>query len=235
MNESHSVVSHQEWIEARKRFLLAEKELTHARDRLSEQRRALPWERVDKPYTFETASGRRSLAELFEEKSQLVVYHFMFGPAENSTPCRACSFWADNFNGVVSHLKQRDVNMVAISRAPLSKLQAHAKRLGWSFPWHSSNGSDFNHDYAVSFDANEVGDGQLVYNYATDTAKATEMPGISVFSRSANGALFHTYSTFARGLDMLNSAYHYLDLVPKGRDEAGLSHPMAWLRMRDEY
>jgi predicted dithiol-disulfide oxidoreductase (DUF899 family) len=235
MTKLHAVVSHEAWLEARKRLLAREKEFTHERERLSEQRRALPWERVDKRYTFEGPSGVRSLPELFEGKSQLIVYHFMFGPAESQQPCRGCSFWADNFNGIGAHLKARDVSMVAVSRAPLPRLQSFARRMGWTFPWLSAQGDEFTHDFGVSFTEAEVASDRPLYNYGTIKAPGSDMPGISVFYRDSAGDVFHTYSCYARGLDMLNNAYHYLDLAPRGRDEAGLPQPMAWVRLHDEY
>jgi len=232
--EKHKVVSKDEWISARKQLLAREKEFTRLRDQLSEQRRALPWERVEKDYVLEGPKGKESLAQLFEGRSQLVVYHFMFAP-EAETPCKSCSFWADNFNGIIAHLNQRDVTFVAISRAPLPKLQAFAKRLGWSFKWLSSGGTDFNYDYNVSFRPKELASGKAVYNYGPTEMQMPDLPGISVFYQDESGAVFHTYSCYARGLDMLNNAYHYLDLVPKGRDEAGLPHSMAWVKFRDLY
>lgn len=232
--QTHKVVSKDEWIAARKQLLAKEKEFTRLRDRLSEERRALPWERIDKDYVFEGSKGKESLAQLFDGRSQLVVYHFMFGP-DWELPCKSCSFWADNFNGIIAHLNQRDVSLVAISRAPLSKLQAMARRLGWGFKWVSSLGNDFNYDYDVSFRPADVDAGTARYNYASTQTKMSDLPGISVFYRDADGAMYHTYSCYARGLDMLNTAYHYLDLVPKGRDEADLSHSMAWVRLRDMY
>lgn len=232
--ETHKVVSKDEWIAARKRLLAKEKEFTRLRDRLSEERRALPWERVDKDYVFEGPEGKESLVQLFGGKSQLVVYHFMFGP-DWELPCKSCSFWADSFNGVVAHLNQRDVGFVAISRAPLPQLQAMARRLGWSFKWLSALGNDFNYDYGVSFRPEEVNSGRARYNYEPTQTKMSDLPGISVFHRDADGGLYHTYSCYARGLDMLNTAYHYLDLVPKGRNEADLPYTMAWVRLRDMY
>lgn len=231
--EKHKVVAKDEWIAARKRLLAKEKEFTRLRDQLSEQRRALPWERVDKDYVFEGPKGKESLAQVFDGRNQLIVYHFMFAPEED--PCESCSFWADNFNGIVAHLNQRDVTFVAISRAPLPKLQAFAKRLGWSFKWLSSGGSDFNYDYHVSFRPGDVGKGGASYNYMPTETTMSDLPGISVFFKGAEGQVFHTYSCYARGLDMLNTAYHYLDLVPKGRDEGGLSFTMEWVRFRDLY
>jgi len=232
--EKHKVVAKDEWIAARKQLLAKEKEFTRLRDQLSEQRRALPWERVEKDYVFEGPKGKETLAQVFDGRSQLVVYHFMFAP-EAEIPCKSCSFWADNFNGITAHLNQRDVTFVAISRAPLPKLQAFAKRLGWSFKWLSSAGTDFNYDYNVSFRPDDVGKGAASYNYRPTETTMADLPGISVFSKDAEGQVFHTYSCYARGVDMLNNAYHYLDLVPKGRDEAGMPHSMAWVKFRDLY
>ena len=230
----NSIVSKAEWLEARKRHLAKEKEFTRLRDELSAERRKLPWLRVDREYRFETPTGPATLGGLFAGRSQLVVYHFMFGPSDE-IGCKSCSFWADSFNGIVAHLNQRDVSFAAISRAPLGKLRAFATRLGWSFPWVSSSESDFNLDLGVSFTTEQLGAGEISYNYGSHKAYGSEMPGISVFARTPDGAIFHTYSCYARGLDMLNTAYHYLDLVPKGRDEAGLPYSMAWLRHRDQY
>lgn len=234
MAESHRIVSREEWVEVRKKLLAKEKEFTRLRDRLSAERRELPWVRVDKDYVFDGPAGKESLAQLFEGRSQLVVYHFMFGP-DWDVGCKSCSFWADNFNGIVAHLNQRDVTLVAISRAPLTTLQAFARRLGWSFKWLSSLGCDFNFDYQVSFTPEALAKGEVIYNYAKSAMSMSELPGISVFFKDPRGGIFHTYSCYARGLDMLNTAYHYLDLVPKGRDEAGLPYPMSWVRHRDQY
>jgi predicted dithiol-disulfide oxidoreductase (DUF899 family) len=231
---THKVVSRSEWLEARKQHLAREKEFTRLRDALSAERRELPWVRVDKDYVFEGPDGKRSLAGLFDGRSQLIVYHFMFDP-EWESGCRSCSFWADNFNGIGVHLAQRDVTFAAISLAPLAKLQAYAKRLGWSFPWYSSYGSDFNYDYGVSFRPQDLAEGAVTYNYERRETNMTELPGISVFARDEAGAVYHTYSCYSRGLDMLNGAYHHLDLVPKGRDEAGFSYPMEWIRPHDMY
>ena len=230
----HKVVSSEQWLAARKSFLAKEKEFTRLRDELSAQRRALPWERVEKDYVFEGPKGKETLAQVFDGRSQLVVYHFMFAP-EAEVPCKSCSFWADNFNGIIAHLNQRDVTFVAISRAPLPKLQAFAKRLGWSFKWLSSGGNDFNYDYNVSFRPGDAGKGGASYNYKPTETTMADLPGISVFSRDAEGQVFHTYSCYARGLDMMNTAYHYLDLVPKGRDETELPHTMSWVKFRDLY
>lgn len=232
--QNHKVVSRDEWLEARKQFLVKEKEFTRLRDQLSKARRELPWERVDKTYVFDGPGGKETLAELFQGRSQLIVYHFMFDPSWEAG-CQHCSFWADNFNGIPVHLNHRDVTMVAISRAPLAKLEAYRKRMGWSFKWLSSFGSDFNYDYYVSFTPEEMAKEQALYNYARRKPQASESVGISVFHKDADGNVFHTYSCYARGVDMLNGAYHYLDLVPKGRDEAGQSNPQFWVRRHDEY
>jgi predicted dithiol-disulfide oxidoreductase (DUF899 family) len=231
---NHQVVTPEAWVEARKQVLAKEKEFTRLRDQLSQARRNLPWVRVTKQYVFEGPEGKQTLGQLFSGRSQLIVYHFMFGP-DWEAGCKSCSFWADNFNGIVPHLNQRDVTFVAISHAPLAKLQAFAARLGWSFKWLSSSGSDFNYDYDVSFTPEALANGSAIYNYAEYKMDTPEMQGISVFFKDAEGNVFHTYSCYARGVDMLNTAYHYLDLVPKGRDEAGLAWAMAWVRLRDEY
>ena len=230
----HQVVTPEAWGAAREQLLAKEKEFTRLRDQLSQARRDLPWVRVTKQYLFDGPEGKQTLGQLFNDHSQLVVYHFMFDP-DWEAGCKSCSFWADNFNGIVPHLNQRDVTFVAISRAPLAKLQAFAKRLGWSFKWLLSSGGDFNYDYNVSFTPEELACGSAIYNYTANKMNMTELPGISVFFKDAEGSVFHTYSCYARGIDMLNTAYHYLDLVPKGRDEAGLPHAMAWVRLRDEY
>jgi predicted dithiol-disulfide oxidoreductase (DUF899 family) len=229
----HQIVSHDEWITARKSFLEKEKEFTRLRDVLSRERRELPWERVDKDYVFDGENGPESLADLFGQRSQLIVYHFMYDP-NGDIGCPSCSFWADNFNGIIPHLNQRDVSMVAISRAPLQKLQTQARSLGWTFKWLSSLRNDFNFDYNVSFSPASFARGQAYYNYATQTPTRSDLPGVSAFYRD-NGQIFHTYSAFSRGIDMLNTAYHYLDLAPKGRDEDALPYPMAWVKHRTAY
>ena len=232
--DNHKVVSQSEWIDARKRLLAEEKAFTRARDRLSQQRRDLPWERVDKEYIFDSSAGKESLPQLFDGKTQLVVYHFMFDPSWKEG-CKSCSFWADNLNGIVSHLRQRDVTLLAVSRAPLDLLEAFKKRMGWTFKWVSSFGTAFNHDYHVSFTPEELATGEVYYNYAKGKPFSGEAPGISVFYKNLRGEVFHTYSCYTRGLDMMNTAYHYLDLVPKGRDEEGLPNPMSWVRHHDRY
>ncbi len=237
----HRVVSHDEWVAARKKHLVDEKEFTKARDRLSQARRDLPWELVDKEYVFEGADGRRTLRELFDERGQLVIYHAMFNPdtvSESTTwtkdaPCFACSFWMDNFNDVVVHLKHRDVTIAAVSLAPYAKFAAYRTRMGWSFPVYSSADSDFNFDYHVSFTPEQLKAGKAEYNYRVDPISMSEAPGVSVFLRDGD-RIYHTYSAYARGLDLLNVAYNYLDIMPKGRDE-GPDGMMAWLHRRDEY
>jgi predicted dithiol-disulfide oxidoreductase (DUF899 family) len=226
------VVSHKAWTKARVAFLKKEKAFSKLRDKLAAERRKLPWEKVEKNYVFDSPTGKRTLADLFDGRSQLVVYHFMFDPGWIEG-CKVCSFWADNFERNVVHLKHRDVALVAVSRAPLPKLLAYQKRMGWTFPWYSSFGSDFNFDYQVSATPEEVKAGRTTYNYAL-TNLVGEGPGVSVFARDSRG-LFHSYSTYARGLDMLNAGYHYIDLTPKGRDEAKLEWPMAWVQRRDSY
>jgi predicted dithiol-disulfide oxidoreductase (DUF899 family) len=232
--QGHKVVSREEWLVACKEHLAKEKEFTRLRDQLSQERRALPWVKIDKEYVFDGPNGRETLADLFEDRSQLIVYHFMYGP-DWAEGCPSCSFWADNFNGIVVHLKHRDITLVAISRAPLGKLEAYKKRMGWNFKWLSSYGSDFNHDYQVSFTPDEMEKGEVFYNFQRRKFPSEEAPGISVFYRNERGEVFNTYSCYARGLDMLNGAYHYMDLAPKGRDEQGLPHTMAWLRRHDQY
>ena len=232
--QPHKIVSREEWVETRKALMAREKELTRARDRLSEERRALPWVKVDKTYVFEGPDGSKTLADLFAGRSQLVVQHFMFAPDWNEG-CKSCSFWADGFERMIPHLAARDTTLLAISRAPLEKLDAFKKRMGWTFGWLSSAHNDFNYDYAVSFTPQEIAEGAKVYNFGTSGFGIEEAPGISVFFRDQAGNIFHTYSCFARGLDMMNAAYHYLDLTPLGRHEEGLPYPMDWLRLRDQY
>ena len=232
--QPHKVVSREQWIEARKAHLAHEKEFTQARDRLSEERRALPWVKLDKPYLFDGPDGKTTLADLFRGRSQLVVQHFMFAP-DWTEGCKSCSFWADGFERMIPHLAARDTTLVAVSRAPLHRLDAFKARMGWTFDWLSSAGNDFNSDYAVSFTSDEIKSGAKIYNFGTSGFGVEEAPGISVFYRDEAGSIFHTYSCFARGLDMMNAAYHYLDLTPLGRREQGLPYPMDWLRLRDRY
>ena len=228
------IVSRDEWLVARKEHLAKEKAFTRLRDELSRERRALPWVKVDKEYVFDGPNGKETLGDLFDGRSQLIIYHFMYGP-DWDEGCPSCSFWADNFNGIGIHLNHRDINLVAVSKAPLEKLNAYKKRMGWRFKWVSSFGSDFNHDYHVSFTADEMQRGEMFYNYQTGKLPSEELAGISVFYKNRHADVFHTYSCYARGLEMLNGAYHYMDLAPKGRDEDGLPHTMAWLRRHDQY
>ena len=233
--QDHPVVSHEKWLAARTAFLAKEKEFTKLRDELSRKRRQLPWEKVEKTYVFDGPHGKESLSDLFEGKSQLIVYHFMFSP-DWSEGCPSCSFWADNFNGIDVHLKHRDAAFVAISRAPLSKLQAYEKRMGWSFKWLSSGQNDFNYDYGASFRPEDTAKGNVVYNYKKDPKmNMADHAGTSVFYRDAKGEIFHTYSSYARGIDILNGAYNWLDMVPKGRDEDSLESTQAWVRRHDRY
>jgi len=228
----HPVVSREEGLKARAAFLKKEKEFTKLRDDLSRQRSELPWVKVDKQYVFEGPNGKETLPQLFENRSQLVVYHFMFSP-EWDAGCPHCSHWADNFNGVIVHLNHRDVTMVAISRAPYKKLAAYEKRMGWSFKWLSSHDADFNFDYNVSFRPEELKKKKAFYNFTMQDPGPADREGTSVFYKDPKGNVFHTYSTYARGIDMMNVDYQYLDLVPKGRDESGRG-PF-WVRRHDEY
>jgi len=232
--QDRKVVSREEWLVARKEHLAREKEFTRLRDQLSRERRALPWVKVEKEYLFDGPNGKETLADLFEGRSQLIIYHFMYGP-DWTEGCPSCSFWADNFNGIAVHLKHRDISLVAVSRARLDKLEAYKRRMGWSFRWLSSTESDFNRDYHVSFTPEEMKKGEMFYNFGISRFPSEEAPGISVFFKNQQGETFHTYSCYARGLDMLNGAYHYMDLVPKGRDEDALPFTMSWLRRHDQY
>jgi predicted dithiol-disulfide oxidoreductase (DUF899 family) len=229
----HPVVSHDAWVSARLQLLRREKEFSKARDEIARLRRALPWEKVAKPYAFDGPNGRETLSDLFEGRRQLVVYHFMFDPAWKEA-CAHCSFWADSFNALGTHLNHRDTTFVAISRAPLSKIDAFKQRMGWSFKWVSSSPSEFNFDLGVSFTPDEQASGSGVYNYVPGES-GSEREGASVFFKAEDGDVFHTYSTYARGIDLLNVTYNFLDLTPKGRDEAQLSGPQAWVRHHDKY
>jgi predicted dithiol-disulfide oxidoreductase (DUF899 family) len=228
--EHPKIVSRDEWLTARKELLAKEKQLTRQRDAVSAERRALPWVKVDKQYVFDGPNGKQTLADLFDGRSQLVVYHFMFGP-EWKEGCPSCSFVMDHTDGMLLHLAQRDVTFTAISRAPFEKIEAFKKRMGWRFKWLSSNGSDFNLDYHVSFPKGE----KVYYNFHMTEFPSDEGPGISVFYKDRDGQIFHTYSSYARGTETLVGTYHCLDLVPKGRDEDGLPFTMAWLRHHDRY
>jgi predicted dithiol-disulfide oxidoreductase (DUF899 family) len=232
--EPHKIVSHDEWIAARKAHLAEEKAFTRARDALSRKRRELPWEKVEKNYVFDGPHGKESLADLFGGKNQLIVYHFMLGP-DWEEGCPSCSLLADHFDGAVVHLAQRDLAFVVVSRAPLPQIEKFQRRMGWKFKWVSSFGNDFNFDYQVSASPDEKAKGIAFYNYETTEFPSDERPGTSVFSKNAAAEVFHTYSSYGRGLDMLIGAYNFLDLAPKGRDEAGLKYGMAWVRHHDKY
>ena len=232
--EPHRIVPHDEWLAARKAYLAEEKAFSRARDALSKKRRGLPWERVDKTYVFDGPSGKETLADLFAGKSQLIVYHFMLGP-DWDEGCPSCSLLADHFDGAVVHLAQRDVSFVVVSRAPLAQIEKFQRRMGWRFKWVSSFGTDFNFDYQVSATPEEKASGKATYNYEVTTFPSDERPGASVFYKNEAGEIFHTYSTYGRGLDMFIGAYHFLDIAPKGRDEDDLEFSMAWVRHHDRY
>ena len=212
--EEHKIVSENDWVEARKSLLIKEKEFTVLRDQLNQQRRELPWKAVNKEYLFEGPNGKETLTELFDGRSQLIVYHFMFDPSWDAG-CPHCSFWADNFNDIIVHLNQRDVTMIVASMAPYSKLAEYERRMGWDFKWVSSYDSDFNFDFDVSFTPEELDKKEAFYNYDLQDTNSPEREGVSVFYKDPASQVFHTYSAYARGIDMLNVAYHYLDLVPK--------------------
>lgn len=226
--------SRQEWLAERSTLLDREKEFNRLRDELSAARRELPWVRVDQDYRFEGASGAVSLSDLFDGKSQLVVYHFMYG-TNWQEGCKSCSFWIDNFEGISPHLAARDTALVMVSKGPLETLLAYQKRMGWSLPWVSSAMSGFSEDYHVTFSQEDRDAGDVTYNYRPVKAGSSDMPGASVFVKDENGDIYHTYSTYSRGLDMLNGAYHLLDITPKGRNEAEFPYPMTWLKRHDEY
>jgi predicted dithiol-disulfide oxidoreductase (DUF899 family) len=228
------VVSPDAWLAARKKLLAKEKQLTHQRDAVNAERRDLPWTKVDKQYVFDGPNGKETLADLFAGRSQLIVYHFMFGPDWNEG-CPSCSFNMDHTDGALVHLAQRDVTFVAISRAPISKIVPFKKRMGWRFHWVSSYGTDFNYDYHVSFTKDEMTKGKVYYNFDLNEFPSEEAPGISVFYKDSSGDIYHTYSSYARGTETALGTYNYLDLVPKGRDEDGLAFTMSWVRHHDRY
>ena len=228
------VVSEAEWLVARRDLLTREKDLTRLRDEVSRHRRELPWVKVEKQYVFDGPNGKETLADLFDRRSQLIVYHFMFGP-DWEEGCKSCSYLADHFDGANWHLPHRDVSFAAISLAPLAKLEAYKKRMDWRFKWLSSYGNDFNFDYHVSFTKENEKKNEAYYNYSKGEFITDELPGLSVFSKDENGEVFHTYSTYARGLDILVGAYNFLDLVPKGRDEDQFDFTMEWVRHHDRY
>ncbi len=228
-----NLVDRSEWLEKRKELLLEEKRLCREQEALAAQRRALPLVKIDKDYHFQSTRGEVTLAQLFGDCSQLIVYHFMFG-ADWTEGCPSCSFWADNYNGVECHLKARDTQLVAIANAPLEKLQEYRERMGWGFEFVSTQGSNFGADFGVNFYDGDQTEQQQGYNYG-GKVHGEELPGLSVFVRLSNGTIAHSYSTYGRGLDALNGAYHMLDLTPKGRDETDLPFTMAWLKRNDEY
>jgi predicted dithiol-disulfide oxidoreductase (DUF899 family) len=228
---THRIVSQAEWLEARKALLAKEKAFTQQREELAQERRALPWVKVEKDYVFDAPEGKVTLADLFDGKGQLIVQHFMFGPDWNEG-CPSCSFWTDNFNGIDVHLAHRDTAFVLVSRGPIDRLEAYRKRMGWNLRWVSSLHNDFNFDFAVSFPGEPK---EAVYNFDTIKPYGQETPGLSAFRRGDDGAIYRTYSTYARGLDMLNGAYQLLDITSKGRDEEGLPFSMAWVRRHDKY
>jgi predicted dithiol-disulfide oxidoreductase (DUF899 family) len=229
----HEIASREEWLKARIAHLAAEKEFTRKRDQLSKQRRELPWEKVEKNYVFEDSNGKQTLADLFAGRSQLIVYHFMLGPNWEEG-CKSCSFLADHFDPTSIHLAHRDVTFAVVSRAPISRIETFQKRMGWRFHWVSAFGGDFQRDYGVHFTKEEIA-GEVDYNYHKTRFPSEEAPGLSVFYKDDEGNIFHTYSTYARGLDALVGTYQFLDLVPKGRDEDGLAFTMAWVRLHDQY
>ncbi|HEX4143164.1 MAG TPA: thioredoxin family protein [Pirellulales bacterium] len=230
----HNVVSRTEWLKIRGEFLAKEKELTHLSDELARQRRELPWTRVEKNYSFTGPRGKMSLADLFDGRSQLATYHFMFGP-DWEEGCPGCSYVMDHMNGAIEHLQARDVSLVLVSWAPLEKLTAFKQRMGWRFTWVSSGGCDFNRDFGVSFTPEEVASGAKAYNFGTIPPHGEENPGLSCFYQDPSRAIFHTYSTYGRGLESMLGTYAILDRAPKGRDEDGLPMPMAWVRHHDKY
>jgi predicted dithiol-disulfide oxidoreductase (DUF899 family) len=232
--KDHEIVSREEWTAARTALLAEEKAFTRQGDTLAARRRALPWVLVDEDYAFEGPGGRVTLADLFAGRSQLVVYHFMYGP-DWKQGCHRCSFWADNFDGVDVHLAHRDTTLIAVSNTSLEKIEAYRKRMGWRFTWVSALGSDFNRDFHVSFDQAELDAGDAYYNFKALSPPFREMQGLSVFVRLSDGRIAHAYSTYGRGIDVFNGAYQILDLTPRGRDEDAFADRMAWLKRRDQY
>ena len=230
---NHPVVSRQQWLADRKKLMAREKELTRLGDQIARERRALPWVRIDKAYTFDTLAGRRTLADLFDGRRQLLMQHFMLAPGWEQG-CKSCSYMADHTDATTLHLAQRDVTFVAVSRAPLSEIEHFRRRMGWKFPWVSSHGTDFNRDFHVSFTADELASGKADYNFG-DTDPGEEMPGVSVFWKDDAGEVFHTYSTYGRGVEVMMHTYRLLDLTPKGRDEEKLTYTMEWVRHHDRY
>ncbi|MBV7530053.1 thioredoxin family protein [Chitinophaga sp. sic0106] len=232
MQTKNKVVSAAEWDLARKALLVKEKELTRLRDQIARERQALPWQAVTKTYSFDGPEGKETLSDLFDGRSQLLIVHFMLGPGWKEG-CTGCSFNADNIDGVLPHLYNHDVNLVVVSRAPLAEIEKFKKRMGWQFKWVSSNGNDFNYDYKVSFKPEELSNGGVYYNYRLEKNAGEEQPGVSAFYKEEDGAIFHTYSTYARGMETLTNTFNYLDIAPKGRNEG--DHPMGWVKLHDMY
>ena len=231
--KEHKVVTQKEWLAARQRLLLKEKQFSKARDRLNQERRALPWVKVEKDYVFDSPDGKVTLARLFDGKNQLVIYHFMFGPGWKEG-CPHCSFWADHYDSVNHHIGQRDTSLIVVSRAPLKHIQAFKKRMGWRFRWVSSNQNDFNFDFYVSFTPEQIRSGKMFYNYAPLKMDIDEREGVSAFYKDSSGQVYHTYSAYARGIDLLNTTYNFLDITAKGRDEYS-DFPQDWVRYHDRY
>ena len=234
MKSNHPIVTPSEWLAARTELLAEEKHLTRQMDALSAKRRALPWVKIEKDYHFEGRNGRVSLADLFAGRSQLVIQHYMLAP-DWQEGCPSCSFMADHTDGMLPHLAARDVTMLAVSRAPLAEIEAFKKRMGWGFEWVSSGGGDFNYDFHVSFTEEESATGKVNYNFTMQERGSTDAPGISVFNKDADGNVFHNYSVYGRGVELMMGTYRILDLVPKGRDEDKLSYSMEWVRHHDRY
>lgn len=234
MNPQPKIVTHDQWLIERKKHLAREKELTHLRDQIARERRALPWVRVEKNYIFDTPDGPHTLAELFEGRHQLLVQHFMFAPGWEQG-CKSCSYMADHIDGMNIHLAHRNITFVAVSCATLAEIERFRRRMGWRFTWVSSHGNDFNRDFRVSFTADDETSGELVYNFGTQPYQGEEAPGISVFYKDDAGDVFHTYSTYGRGVEVMMGAYNLMDLTPKGRDERDVDYKMEWVRHHDKY
>lgn len=231
---THTIVSQDQWLEARRDLLAAEKDLSRRGDQVAQLRRQLPWVKIEKDYVFEGPDGHQSLSELFQGRRQLLVQHFMLAPGAEEG-CKSCSYMADHSDGMIPHLEQRDTTFVAISRAPYAEIVRFKRRMGWKFKWLSSNGTSFNYDFRVSFTPDEAAKGSQAYNYGSSPYGKEELPGVSAFFKDDKGDVFHTYSTYGRGVDVMMGTYRMLDLTPKGRDEEGLAHPMAWVRHHDRY
>ncbi len=231
---NHPVVTKDQWVTQRKTLLAREKELMQLHDQIAAERRALPWEKVDKKYMFTAHEGPKTLGDLFEGRRQLMVQHFMFGP-DWEQGCPSCSYMADHTDGMTIHLAHRDITFIAVSRAPIADIDRFRERMGWKFKWVSSNSSDFNFDYAVSFRREDMDQGKVYYNYGMREHPAEEAPGVSVFYRDDAGDIFHTYSTFGRGVEVMMGAYQMMDLAPKGRDERDVPYKMEWVRHHDRY